>query len=369
MNTKNIILNALTVGLISVSLASCEKEDTLLNLHYSNALNQLAWDNDVTYVIGHDTPDTDAFCSAIAYANLMNKLGYKCEARIASDINNETKFVTEKWNIPVPEKLNDATGKTLILVDHSEYAQSAKNAKNARIIQIIDHHGLGDITESNQLLYKAMPVNSCCTIVYYAYKEYGVDITKDIAKVLLAGIMSDTNNLSKINTTKMDSIAYNDLAHILKIYPYELSDFYTQMNTAKHSYYGMTDKEIFNSDKKNYNIEGVNLGIGSLDWYDEETMDDFLDRMLAVMPSIASENGNDMIFCKIDKHIKNPDTTSSELDIVAGSYFIYFGTGSKAVAEGAYGTSLREGVTFTSRKLSRKTDVVPAITEVLKNRN
>ena len=45
-------------------------------------LARLDWGEGTTYVIGHKTPDADAVFSAIAYADLMKTLGYKCEARI-----------------------------------------------------------------------------------------------------------------------------------------------------------------------------------------------------------------------------------------------------------------------------------------------
>lgn len=62
----------------------------------------------VTYVIGHIHPDTDSICSAIAYAELKNKLGHgKYKARRAGQINAETQFVLKKFGIRQPAYLSD----------------------------------------------------------------------------------------------------------------------------------------------------------------------------------------------------------------------------------------------------------------------
>ncbi len=62
---------------------------------------------DTIYIFGHKNPDTDSVCSAISLSYLQNSLGYKTEARILSNINEETKYVLKKFKIEVPKMLND----------------------------------------------------------------------------------------------------------------------------------------------------------------------------------------------------------------------------------------------------------------------
>lgn len=62
----------------------------------------------LTYVIGHKNPDTDSICSAIAYAYLKNIEHPGCyAARRAGNINNETNFVLNYFNVAPPEFLED----------------------------------------------------------------------------------------------------------------------------------------------------------------------------------------------------------------------------------------------------------------------
>ena len=58
-------------------------------------------------IFGHKNPDTDSVCSSICLSYLQNALGLDTEPRILSSINEETKYVLNKFNIKVPEILND----------------------------------------------------------------------------------------------------------------------------------------------------------------------------------------------------------------------------------------------------------------------
>lgn len=65
-------------------------------------------DNRVTIVVGHINPDTDSVCSAIAYADLKNRISKKRYVPMrAGEINSETEFVLKKFNIPFPEIITD----------------------------------------------------------------------------------------------------------------------------------------------------------------------------------------------------------------------------------------------------------------------
>ena len=59
-------------------------------------------------VVGHKNPDTDSICSAIAYAEFKNRTGSGVyEPRRAGEINAETKYVLDRFGVPVPEYIGD----------------------------------------------------------------------------------------------------------------------------------------------------------------------------------------------------------------------------------------------------------------------
>lgn len=60
------------------------------------------------FVVGHKNPDTDSICSAICYANLKRKItGEDYVPKRAGHVNQETKFVLERFNVPSPEYITD----------------------------------------------------------------------------------------------------------------------------------------------------------------------------------------------------------------------------------------------------------------------
>ena len=58
-------------------------------------------------IFGHKKPDTDSVVASIALSYLKNKLGFNTEPRILGEINNETKYILNYFNVPVPKYLND----------------------------------------------------------------------------------------------------------------------------------------------------------------------------------------------------------------------------------------------------------------------
>ena len=331
---------------------------------FRTMLKSLDWGTDTTFVYGHKTPDVDAVCSSLGYARLMRALGYNCKAKVSSATNRETAYISGLFGFALPELKRSVVPQTrLILTDHTDYAQCVDGAKEARILQKIDHHVEGDILDSGIPYVRREMIGSTCTIVYEMFREVGVGIDDETARILLAGLLSDTRNLTKTTTQHEDSVAWTALVAQLQLED-QVAEINRQMAEAANNYDGMTDSEIFLSDYKDYDIAGKAVGIGSLECKASE-MDDFITRMLAVMPQVMGDMKRDMLFAKIDNLVPNPNESDPDTPFVEdGTYFIYYGEGSQAVAEAIFGPSLREGVSFSKEKLSRK-QIVPKIIEIL----
>lgn len=328
---------------------------------FRTILKSLDWGTDTTYVYGHKMPDVDAVCSSLSYARLMRTLGYNCKAKVSSATNRETAYIAVVFGFALPELKSSVVPQSrLILTDHTDYAQCVDGARDAKILQVIDHHAEDDILDSGIPYVRREMIGATCTIIYEMYKELGVSIDNETARILLAGIVSDTRNLTKPATCAVDSVAWEALTAQLGISPDSMAVISKHMSDASNNYDGMTDKEIFMSDYKGYEDSGYKFGMGSLDCPAEE-MDGFIDRMLAVMPEVATENGLNMLFAKIDNKVLLPGTVDYT---DAGTYFIYYGEGAQAIAEAIFGPSLRKGVTYSEEKISRK-QIVPKITDIL----
>ncbi|WP_298271581.1 putative manganese-dependent inorganic diphosphatase [Geobacter sp.] len=92
----------------------------------------------------------------------------------------------------------------LILVDHNELGQAVPGAEAVEILEVIDHHKLGNPPTNQPITFMAAPVGSTCTVVASLYRERGVEPEQKIAALLLAGILSDTVILKSPTTTGRD---------------------------------------------------------------------------------------------------------------------------------------------------------------------
>jgi manganese-dependent inorganic pyrophosphatase len=92
----------------------------------------------------------------------------------------------------------------LILVDHNELSQAVPGAEEAEIVEVVDHHRLGDLRTQEPILFLNRPVGSTCTIVADLFRQEGLDVSPTLAGVLMGGLVSDTLNLRSPTTTRVD---------------------------------------------------------------------------------------------------------------------------------------------------------------------
>ena len=105
----------------------------------------------------------------------------------------------------------------LILVDHNELSQAVQGADQMEIIEVIDHHRIGAFTTHQPILFRNEPVGSTSTIVADCFFQTGVELPEAIAGLLLAGLVSDTLNLTSPTTTPRDAAVLARLEVIAKV--------------------------------------------------------------------------------------------------------------------------------------------------------
>ena len=170
-------------------------------------------------VFGHKNPDTDTIMSSMVMANLENKLGNNAKAVRLGDINKETEYVFNYLGIERPELIEDVVdGQSIILVDHNESTQSVGNLSNAKIEKIVDHHAM-NFTTSYPLYYRAEPVGCTSTVLYKMYKENDVEISKEIATMMLSAIISDTLLFKSPTCTAKDVEAAKGFENLFDMRP------------------------------------------------------------------------------------------------------------------------------------------------------
>ena len=373
---KRIYIRQFTTALLlgGLMFSSCSRKDTPVTpkppvpgATFRDTLSRLNWNNDTCFVFGHKTPDVDAVTSALLYARLMNKLGYNCKAKVSSPMNRETMFASRHFGFDVPEQMSSVAPLTrLILTDHGDYSLCVDGAREAVFLQKIDHHVEGDIPDADCGYVRREMVGSTCTIIYKMFREQGMTIDDETARIMLSGIISDTRNLTKSITKPIDIEACNTLSAQLGIPSDSAAWISLQMEEAAYDYSGMADSTIFLTDYKDYDIGSHKVGFGCMACVEGE-IDGFIDRMLTVAPEVMKLRDRDMLFTTIEERVPNPVPDAARLKpYVFGSlYFLYFGEGTKAAAETVLGSSLRDGVILIHEQLSRK-QIVPKLIDVLK---
>ena len=146
--------------------------------------------------------------------------------------------------------LNKKKKKKVILVDHNESEQSVIGLEEAEILEVIDHHKIGDISTNNPINFRNMAVGSTNTIIYYLYKENRVDIPKDIASLMLAGILSDTLALTSPTTTQKDKVVVEVLEQISGL---DYKDFSKEMFNSSLNFDKKTEYDLLTMDVKTFN--------------------------------------------------------------------------------------------------------------------
>ena len=246
--------------------------------------------------------------------------------------------------IRITEIINK-NNKKVMLVDHQEKEQSVIGLDEANILEIVDHHKIGNINTTNPINFRNMTVGSTNTIVYFMYKENNVEIPKEIAGIMLSGLLSDTLCLQSPTTTEIDKKVAEDLALIAGV---DYKKYALDMFKAGTSLEGLTKEEVIKSDFKSFPIGDEKMAIGQVFTLDVDRIFDELDTYIEKLEEINNKEGYKFIIIAITDILKN------------GSYLI-FTENAKSVLESIYKLDdIKQGY-YVDRLVSRKKQILPAI--------
>ncbi len=175
----------------------------------------------------HDTATTAALCRAsIAVRHVLHENFITLREEMPLNESRDRAAESNFHAFPVIDSEGRTVGilsktdflkpfdRKLILVDHNELSQAVTGADQVEIIEIIDHHRIGALTTSQPILFRNEPVGSTSTIVADCFFRYGVQLPAPIAGLLLAGVVSDTLNLTSPTTTSVDKEVLSRLEKI-----------------------------------------------------------------------------------------------------------------------------------------------------------
>ena len=296
------------------------------------------------YVYGHKNPDSDSVCAAIALADLKSKIGVEAVAAVQGDLNPESNFILGKFGVSAPELISSGAGKQVILVDHSDLAQSLDDLKDAELLGIVDHHKLGDVTTSNPLECWIWPVGCTCTVIKAMYDFFGIEIPKNIAGIMLCAILSDTVIFKSATCTDQDKEASDALAKIAG--ESDLAALGMEMFKVKSAVEGTPARELVLRDYKDFDMNGNKVGIGQLEVVDLSILDSVKPALAEDIKALKTEGSRHSVFLLLTDIMKE----GSEMLIASDD---------ESVVQKAFGIAPEGGKVWLDGVMSRKKQVVP----------
>lgn len=239
--------------------------------------------------------------------------------------------------------------KKVILVDHNERGQSIPGIEEADILEIVDHHRVADIQTVGPLLFRGEPLGSTATIVTKIFDELDVEMPSHIAGLLLGAVVSDTLLFKSPTCTPVDTKIAKKLAKIAGV---DIQEFAMEMFKAGTSLVGKTVDEIFNQDFKKFSFDNLQVGVAQVNSMDIEGFLPYKKDMLDYMNKFAEDNNLEFTLLLLT-------------DIINANSEIFVGGPRPELVEKAFNVQLTECQGTLVGVISRKKQVVPAITAVM----
>jgi len=309
----------------------------------------------------HDTATTAALCRAsVAVRHMINEsfLSLAGDATLAAVRANAT--ASGYAAFPVVDDEGRTIGilsktdflktvqRRLILVDHNELSQAVQGADQVEILEIIDHHRIGALTTQQPILFRNEPVGSTSTIVADCFLRQNVELPKPIAGLLLAGLVSDTLNLTSPTTTPRDGQVLRQLEQIAGVNARE----FTEKLFASGSLLTLKPApQAITTDCKEYNEGKTTFSVAQIE---EVGFDQFWkrkDELLAALRDYRHEH--DYAFSTL---LVTDVSTQSSLLLVAGE---------KKFTDRIDYPELEAGIFELREVVSRKKQLLPYLTHCL----
>lgn len=242
-------------------------------------------------------------------------------------------------------RLLNAPKRRFVLLDHNEAIQSVPNIEKAEIVEIIDHHRLGDLTSDKPVSFRNEPLGATATIIAKLFIEQNVKPDRDVAGLLLSAIIADTLNFKSPTTTEEDK----KIAQHLAEYAEQNIDLLARDIFKASSVDLLKDLgKLLEFDVKNYTVAERNIIISQYTMYRLNETNALEEELVKVMEQYAS-NKNAYLWIMMFTSARDN-----------GSVFYAAGPG-KDVLPLIFPNADGEKNTFQEGIVSRKNQVVPKL--------
>ncbi|MFO7936913.1 MAG: putative manganese-dependent inorganic diphosphatase [Kiritimatiellia bacterium] len=176
----------------------------------------------------------------------------------------------------------------IIMVDHNELGQALEGMENYRILEILDHHRLGNFSTRYPITFINRVVGATSTIVASMYAEKRAVLKPEIAGILLAGILTDTVVLRSATTTDTDREMAEYLAGLVDM---DVDDFGREIFEKASRLKNLSVDDILSMDSKNYKACGRSFNVSQVEVGSAEESMERKDELLAELRGRCESEG------------------------------------------------------------------------------
>ncbi len=195
--------------------------------------------------------------------------------------------------------LLNARPKRVVLVDHNEQSQAVDGIEEAELLGIIDHHRIADVHTNKPIMFRADPVGCTGTIIVGLYHEAGMTIPREVAGLLLAGLLYDTLILRSPTSTARDERVAAELAEITGE---DIEQFGQELFAAAAADLSVLSPEsLLTADFKEFAVGDTKFAIGTVETASPATIEKSIPELLSTMQRLAHERGySSFLFMIVD---------------------------------------------------------------------
>ncbi|MDR1179494.1 MAG: putative manganese-dependent inorganic diphosphatase [Spirochaetales bacterium] len=247
----------------------------------------------------------------------------------------------------------------IIMVDHNEHSQAIEGIENYRILEVIDHHRLGNMATRYPITFINKPVGATCTIVTNLYREQRLPMKKEIASLLLCGILADTLGLKSATTTDVDREAAEYLAEVTGL---DIQTLSRELQEAASTVSARPAEELVALDMKEYQEKEADFSVSQIETNNPDELVARRDEIFAAL--IKAYTNKNLLFSSL---LVTDVTALDSLFFVVGARPFVSALAFPRVEtlQQESGSALGGGIYLLKEIVSRKKQLIPLLSELI----
>jgi manganese-dependent inorganic pyrophosphatase len=247
----------------------------------------------------------------------------------------------------------------IVLVDHNEPRQSIAALEEAELLEILDHHRLGNPYTHQPIRFTVDVVGSTSTLVSELTADAGLSMPPTQAGALLAGLLADTLILTSPTTTQRDKDAAVRLSRWAFVGggPLKGETIETYGKAVLSAGAGLSNRkpeDVVSTDVKHFEAGGFKFAVAQVEVTDILQISEHLAPLTKALDALRDKNGLSFAMLLIT-------------DVVLGSSRLLISSNAPPILDDLHYHPLPDGTRDAPGVVSRKKQLLPAVLGLLES--